>query len=121
VRAIIRTSDDIRKFANQISDKLTGKPYQIDIRPFKRSRTLPQNAKLHAMIRSLGLHCGYTDSQMKDIVKQEFGTVKVVELGGRIVEVAKPTSEYNVEELAMVIEHLYQLGAEIGCVFGNES
>lgn len=117
MRAVIRTSEDIHRFANQIRDKLTGKPYQIDIRPFKRSRTLPQNAKLHAMIHDLALHCGYVDSQMKDIVKQEYGTVKVVEIGGRVIEVAKPTSEYNVDELSMMIEHLFQLGAEINCGF----
>ncbi len=97
-----------------------GKPYTVTIEPFKRPRTNPQNAKLHAMIRELAQHTGYTEKEMKDVAKAAYYPSKHLKRPGHQPTkyvVPKSTAELNVEEASEVVERLYQLGAEIGCVF----
>jgi len=107
-------------FFDQIAEKLTGKPLQITVKPFKRDRTLPQSAKAHAMIRDLALHTGYTESQMKEVAKALFAPMKTVTIAGRDTTVPVGTSEMTVEEMANFIENLYQLGAELGVQFYHD-
>lgn len=120
MRFIVKTDAQLLDCLSRIREALDGKPWQITLKRFKRDRTLDQNAKAHAMIRDLALHTGYTESQMKDIVKTEFAPVKSVMIGSRICNMPMGTSEMNVSEMAEFIEHLYQLGAEIGCGFYDE-
>ena len=120
LKAVIKNAEQLYRFADQVAAKLDGHPYQIDVHPFKRDRTLGQNAKVHALIRSLALHCGYTESAMKEILKAEYSPRIVRMIGTRMVDVPKGTSEMNVEEMSDFVEQLYQLGSEINCVFVDE-
>jgi len=117
VRAVVSNQQQLSWFFDQIAEKLTGKPLQITVKPFKRDRTLPQSAKAHAMIRELALHTGYTEAQMKEIAKALYAPMKTVAVGGKDVTVPMGTSDMNVEEMANFIENLYQLGSELGVQF----
>ena len=122
VRAVVRNDRDLTLFVSKVVKELGAnlgdKPYTVSIKRFHRPRSLDQNKKLHAMIRELALHCGYAESQMKEIVKAQFGPMKAVKIGDRR-EVSHPkgTSEYTVQEMSDFMERLYQLAAEIGLVF----
>ena len=121
MRAVVRNDRDLTHFVSKVVRELGAnlgdKPYTISIRRFHRPRTLDQNAKLHAMIRELALHCGYTESEMKEALKYKFGPMKMIQIGDDYKSIAKGTSEYTVQEMSDFVERLYQLAAEIGCVF----
>ena len=120
MKAVVRTNEDLLKFINTVSDRLDGRPWTISLKKFHRPRTLPANAKFHAMNRELALHLGYSESQMKSVIKSEFGPIESTMIGPRIVDMPKETAEYTVTEMQAMIEQLYQLGAEVGCVFQSD-
>ena len=121
MRAICRHRSEMLEAVNRFCDQVGSDfehPYQITIRRFKRDRTLDQNAKLHAMIRTLAEHCGYTESAMKDVLKVQFAPIVVSTIPG-LGEVERPkgTADMNVEEMSEFMERIYQLGAELGVTF----
>lgn len=117
MKFIIRTEEDFSNILVPLRDHLNGKPYQVTIRPFKRDRTLAQNAKVYSMLRLIGTHTGYTEKQMHDIACAMFAPMQTVEVGHRVEDLPKGTSDMNVEEMSDFIENLYQLGAELGVTF----
>jgi hypothetical protein len=122
LRAVIRNSHDLSAFVTKVLPKLDGKPYTITIRRFHRPRTHDQNAKLHAMLRDLADHTGYSEGELKDVIKGEFLPAKTMQVGSHVYDVPKSTTELTVSEMGDLIERLYQLGHDVGCAFqGDES
>lgn len=118
MRVIVRDEGQLRgAFAGFVQKMVPGKPYEVWIRPFKARRSLDQNAKMHVMIRELGKHLGYSEAEMKDVVKNEYGPKRTVRVGDRDHVIPKSTADYNVEEAGEMIEVLHMIGAETGCVF----
>jgi len=120
MKAVVKNRVECIRFIDQIADKFDGKPYTLTIQKFHRPRTLDQNAKIHAMIRDIALHTGYTESRMKDIVKAEFGPIAVAKVGNRIVEAPEGTADYTIQEMSEFVEHMFVLGAEIGVAFTEQ-
>jgi len=127
MKAVVSNREQLARFFDQVAGVLTGKPIQIDIKPFKRDRTLPQSAKAHAMIRDIALHTGYTEAQAKEVVKAMFAPMKTVSFPdkhgrkGYTATIPVGTSEMTVDQMADFIEHLYHLGAELGVGFTERS
>lgn len=129
MRAVVRSLDDLHAFADRCAREgvLDGKPMTVSIRKFHRPRTVDQNKKLHAMFRDLAEHTGYSESNIKDYFKAEFGPTMALNLP-KIddtadygpVNVPKGTSRYTVQEMSAMVERVYQVGAECGCVFSEE-
>ena len=119
MKFVIRTRNEFLNVADRLAPELDGKPYQVTVKPFQRDRSLDQNSKFHAMLRELAAHCGYTESEMKDWAKAELGLTKLIQIGERTIEVPLPSSEYTVDQFGDLIERIYQVGAEVGCVFQN--
>lgn len=117
MRFVVRSRNDFLNIADRI--EFTGKPLTVTVKKFHRPRTLDQNAKLHAMIRELAEHTGHTESELKDWVKVELGLLKVIEIGSNVVEVPVSSTEYTVQQCGDLIERIYQVGAEVGCVFSE--
>ncbi len=92
------------------------KPQLVEIRPYKPPRSLEQNARMHSMFRQLANFTGYSESEIKDYCKSEVGPHKVIAID-QVKDVPKGTSEYSKLEASDMIEHLYRIGAEVGCVF----
>ena len=121
MKAVVRNKFDLLKFVDSLTaklgDNLGDKPITIIAQPFKRLRTLPQNARFHAMCAERAEHCGYTPTEIKDYIKAEHGFRKTIEIGGVIKDIPMGTSEMNVEQLSFLIEELYRIGSEVGCVY----
>ncbi len=120
MKSVVRNTDELLRFCNRVMENLGGDfnaPYTVSFVPFKRPRSLDQNAKLHAMLRDLSMHTGYTEKMMKELVKAQFGPLTTIQVGGKSRAFPKETSEYSVDEMSDLIEHIYKLGAEIGCQF----
>jgi hypothetical protein len=77
--------------------------------------TLPQLAKLHAMIRELALHIGETFEDMKLLVKDKAGLCLSREVAGKEYFLAKSFGECSREELSLAIQAAIDIGISVSC------
>ncbi len=122
MKAVCRSVDDLIGFTDRVRNKLGttfDKPIQVTVKPFKRDRSLDQNAKVHAMIRVIAEYAGYTESAMKAILVDEYAPRHSVKLGEKVIDAPLGTSDMNVEQMSEFIEHLYQLGADLELTFSD--
>lgn len=75
--------------------------------------TLPQLAKLHAMIRSLSTHVGETFENMKLLVKDRAGLCIAREVAGKEYFLAKSFGECSKEELSLAIQAAIEIGEQV--------
>lgn len=80
--------------------------------------TLPQLAKLHAMIRELALHVGEPFDNMKLLVKDKAGLCLAREVSGKEYFLAKSFGECSREELSLAIQAAIDIGNSINCPIG---
>lgn len=80
--------------------------------------TLPQLAKLHAMIRELALHVGESFSDMKLLVKDKAGLCLAREVSGKEYFLAKSFGECSREELSLAIQAAIDIGISVNCPIG---
>ena len=80
--------------------------------------TLPQLAKLHAMIRELALHVGEPFSDMKLLVKDKAGLCLAREVSGKEYFLAKSFGECSREELSLAIQAAIDIGVSVNCPIG---
>jgi hypothetical protein len=114
MRRVINNADQWRKMGQSMN---FGSPMEVVVKPFRSRRSLDQNAKMHVMIRDLAAHLGYTQSELKDYLKHEYGPTKTLQIGETQKVIPLSTSEYNRAEAGEIIEILYMLGAECGYAF----
>jgi hypothetical protein len=77
--------------------------------------TLPQLAKLHAMIRELALHIGEPFEDMKLLIKDKAGLCLAREVAGKEYFLAKSFGECSREELALAIQAAINIGISVSC------
>ena len=80
--------------------------------------TLPQLAKLHAMIRELALHVGEPFDNMKLLVKDRAGLCLAREVAGKEYFLAKSFGECSREELSLAIQAAIDIGVSVNCPIG---
>ena len=113
------------KIADELGETFE-KPQLVTVEDYKPPRSLTQNAKLHVMIRTLADKVGYSESELKDWFKHEFGPQKRLEfegkwgVGQRVKVIPKSTTEYTREEMAQMIEHVDRICAENGVYVETE-
>ncbi len=123
MKSVIRNHNSgyrfIDKACNEIG-QIFEKPYLIEIKPYKPPRTLPQNARFHAMINELAKEIGYSASDLKDWLKLEYGPKKYFVFQGIEKDIPMSTADYNKVQMIDMIGHLERIGAEIGFVFSDQ-
>lgn len=75
--------------------------------------TLPQLAKLHAMIRDLSIHIGESVENMKLLVKDRAGLCVARSVSGKEYFLAKSFGDCSREELSLAIEAAIEIGQEV--------
>jgi hypothetical protein len=75
--------------------------------------TLPQLAKLHAMIKQLATHIGETAENMKLLVKDRAGLCIAREVSGKEYFLAKSFAECSKDELSLAIQAAQEIGEEV--------
>jgi hypothetical protein len=80
--------------------------------------TLPQLAKLHAMIRELSLHIGEPFENMKLLIKDKAGLCLAREVSGKEYFLAKSFGECSREELSLAIQAAIDIGVSVSCPVG---
>lgn len=76
--------------------------------------TLPQLAKIHAMIKELATYTGETFSNMKLLVKDKAGLCLAREVAGKEYFIPKSFAECSKEELSLAIQAAIEIGEQIG-------
>lgn len=76
--------------------------------------TLPQLAKIHAMLKELSIHTGETVENMKLLVKDRAGLCIAREVSGKEYFLAKSFGECSKEELSLAIQAMIEIGESIG-------
>ena len=80
--------------------------------------TLPQLAKLHAMIKQLATHIGETAENMKLLIKDRAGLCIAREVSGREYFLAKSFGDCSKEELSLAIQAAIEIGEEVNFLLG---
>ena len=78
--------------------------------------TLPQLAKIHAMIKHLSMHTGETVENMKLLVKDRAGLCIAREVSGKEYFLAKSFAECSKEELSLAIQAAIEIGEQVGFI-----
>ena len=117
VRNNLQLDDFCKEVCRKIGNDFNGKPYSVDIRPFKQPKTSQQNKLFHALIGELAEHTGYSASDMKAIIKDTYGLVDTVEVGPQVLNKPRSIADYNIDQISFLIDRVFQLGAEVNCVF----
>lgn len=75
--------------------------------------TLPQLAKLHAMLKPLATHIGETVENMKLLVKDRAGLCIAREVAGKEYFLAKSFGDCSKEELSLAIQAAIEIGEQV--------
>ncbi len=114
---IIRSQEDKNKALNRISMLAMDKPWQVDIKPYKKNRSLAQNNLYRMWVEVIAEGLGYTHDEMHAILSNMFGEKETVEFNGDIVEVIKSTTKLTTKEFTDRLEKVDRWAAgEMGIV-----
>lgn len=75
--------------------------------------TLPQLAKIHAMIKQLATHIGETSENMKLLIKDRAGLCIAREVSGKEYFLAKSFGDCSRDELSLAIQAAIEIGDEV--------
>lgn len=75
--------------------------------------TLPQLAKLHAMLKTLSMHIGESVENMKLLVKDRAGLCISREVSGKEYFLAKSFGDCSKEELSLAIQATIEIGNDV--------
>ena len=121
MKACVNTINNALNFINRHRSMFdAGKPFTIEIKPFKQPRTLSQNSKIHAMMAEIAEVVGHSPADIKEYMKAEYAPRIAIEVGGRIIDIPLGTSDMSLEQLSDFIEHIYQVGAMAGVIFQED-
>ena len=88
---------------------------EVVVKPYKKYRSLEQNAMVHSWCGSIAEKTGHTKMEIKDIIlEQVFGSEDYLNLQGEVRSRLRQTSGMTVQEMSELIERATQLGIELG-------
>jgi hypothetical protein len=76
--------------------------------------SLGQLAKIHSMIRDLSIHTGYTNSEVKLLVKEKAGLCIIRYKEGKELCLIPSFGDCSKEDLSAAIQACYEMGEETG-------
>ena len=121
-KEVIRGHNEAYRFIDRVCTELGmhfEKLQTIEIKPYQRPRSLPQNAKTNIMIRELAKHLGYGFDELKFWLKLEYGPAKEVVFGGKVKSIPVSTTEYSREQTSELIAQIERIAAEEGFRFSD--
>jgi len=103
-----------RRICDLISSLSPEKVWQVNVTPFVKKRTLPQNSYLHAVpLKMIADHTGHTVEDIKDYLLGEYAGWEVFEvLGSKRKRPIKRTSAMNAEEIGQFWDWIIAWAAE---------
>ena len=87
------------------------KDWQVEIKPYRRNRSLEQNALWHKHIQIIASETGNDFDAVKDYLKRRFMAPKVKEAFGEVIEV-RETRKANVAEMTELMDKTAAFAAQ---------
>jgi hypothetical protein len=109
---ILRDAGVKERFKRFIDSLPTEKPFEVTVAPFKERHTSGQRAKWHALISDIARETGNEPDDVKEYLKNRFGPKREMTIHGKQQVIAKPSSQYNVEEYSEMIDRTNVWAAE---------
>ena len=76
------------------------KIWEIVIRPYRKPRTLDQNALIHSWFALIASETGNDPEDVKEALKAKFLPARFVDIDGEMIEVRRSTAKLNVQEMS---------------------
>jgi len=117
LKQVVRSHNDAYRFVDKVCNDLGQtfeRPQLIEMRLYKPPRSLPQNARLHCMIRALSDYTGHSESELKSWFKAEYGPTKRLQVGSQGQVIPLSTIDYNKKQMTELIDHVDRVCAENG-------
>lgn len=90
-------------------------PMVVHVGKERRIRSNKQNRYAYGVcLQLLSEHTGHTTDELKQYLKKEFGWVKVIQVGGKAVEVLRSTSDMDTAEFEKFMSQIRMLGDTLG-------
>ena len=112
---VLRTAADRNAFVARLDRLPLDKPLAVTVKPYRRKRTLSQNAthwwRLNALCDALALDTGHTSEELHELLKAKFCPVKPMTVMGYQVAV-RSTKALDVAEMADFMTRVEAWAAE---------
>ena len=120
MRKFIINSKQVRTNAVNAVKTITGEEnLEVIIQEHKENKTQEQRNFFHLLCKILGDEIGYSQSEIKEVVKIEALGLKSVKVGDSIYSVTKSSEEAKKDEYSHLIDTLYRISAELGVNLPN--
>ena len=112
---VLHTDEQRRQFVTALTALPIDKPLAVTVKPYRRKRTLSQNAthwwRLNALCDALALDTGHTSEELHELLKAKFCPVKPMTVMGYQVAV-RSTKALDVVEMAQFMLRVEAWAAE---------
>ena len=115
-RKLITCEEDVEQIKKHIGELDLETKWEVEIKPFKYSRSIQQNKRYWKLIEELGNFLGYDDQEMHELCKYKFLSYKQEMLGDEMIVVpstAKLTIKEFVEYSSKVEQFAFTLGFKL--------
>jgi len=119
---IIKTESDRQAAINRLISLNIEKPWQLEIKLYKKNRSLAANRLYWLWITCIGDSIGYERDELHAIMADKFLPDEIVEYGGKQIIKDKSTSRLNTKEFTVYLENIDKFAAaELGIVLPSPS
>ena len=114
---IIRDEDDKGRAISRLKSLNIDRPWLVDVKPYRKNRSLSQNKLYWKWITCIGDSIGYERDELHAIMADKFLPDEIVEYGGKQIKKDKSTSRLNTKEFTTYLEQIDRWAAiEMGIV-----
>ena len=101
---IITNQSDKDRVIKHVQALNIDKPWSVDVKPYKKNRSLAQNKLLWKFLGIIGNELGYDPQDCHDVICQKLLGIEQKTVMGEEIIVIKGTSKLKVKEFSLFIE-----------------
>lgn len=115
-RILLQNINDITKVGQYLRSLEYKKPYIVEIKQYKKSKTDNQRSWFHFLLNVISEETGYETEEVKELIKKRILGTRIITIGDSEVEVTESSEKANREDYSKLIDATYRLAAEAGIV-----
>jgi hypothetical protein len=104
---IVRSEQARANLMATVAKLSTADPAEVTVRPYRRSRSLEQNALLWAWYSVVAQETGHTDEEIHEVCKLKFLPPVFVDVAGEVHEVRRTTTKLKVDEMSRYMDNVH--------------
>lgn len=112
-KKLITCEEDVEQIKKHLGELDLDKKWEVEIKPFKFSRSSQQNKRYWKLIEELASYLGYDDQEMHELMKYKFLSYKQDMLGDEMV-VVKSTTKLTIKEFVEYTSKVEQFAFTLG-------